>query len=193
MLYLVEFATWESQKKINYGCRFGGNYTYGNGWTDNMSYHTGTSDSSKTSWSFLQYRYIENLWSDMYEFVDGIYFNNQNIYITKNPADFGTTSAYVNIGTRTASNGFIKAWSNPVVSGYEYALYPTEVYNNGDDVPYYVQDAVQYSSGVRYLLVSSSDQAQSRGLFYLGGLMTDSGTSIGYTSRLMVLPSQRIS
>ena len=192
MLYLVEYATWESQKIINYGCVFGGNYSYGNGNTDTMPYHTGTIAYSVGNPSFLQYRYIENLWSDMYEFVDGIYFNDRSIYITKNPADFGTSSAYVNIGTLVSTVGYIKAWTSPSVAGYEYALYPSDTYFNGDNDPAYVQDIVQSNTGVRYFQTSSSDQSPTRGLFYICALSTDSSTSIGYTSRLMVLPSQRI-
>jgi hypothetical protein len=60
-LYLVEFAHWNSQAKIGYGC--GNNSATENmGASDSMPYHTGTMQSSRTTYGVgTQYRWIEDL------------------------------------------------------------------------------------------------------------------------------------
>lgn len=70
LLYLVEFASWDSQGCIGYG---GGNgRSTGNmGYTDAMRYHTGTSLSSRTTYGLgTQYRWIEGLWDNVTDNID---------------------------------------------------------------------------------------------------------------------------
>lgn len=127
MLYLVEFAHWNAQEKIGYGC--GNNSSTGNmGYTDSMPYHTGTTQSSRTSYGLgTQYRYFEGLWDNVYDWCDGIYFGGTNkttIYCIKNPSSFSDSTGGTNVGARNTNNGWISAWTNPSVSDFEYALYP---------------------------------------------------------------------
>lgn len=69
LLYLVEFADWDSQSKIGHGCCTDREATGG---CDAMNYHTGTSASSITEAGSVQYRNIEGLWSNVYNWVDCI-------------------------------------------------------------------------------------------------------------------------
>ena len=186
MLYLVEFAHWNSQVKIGYGC---GNSSAAQsmGASDNMPYHTGTMQSSRTTYGVgCQYRNIEDLWGNVYEWCDGIYFSNADIYCIKNPASFSDSSGGTKVGTRLTSGGYTSKWTVPSASGFEYALYPSAV--SGSNATYVCDYCNYNSSGVVLLTGGYYHQDLSQGLFYLGGGNTPSGLNIYIGSRLMKLP-----
>jgi hypothetical protein len=185
MLYLVEYADWNSQAKIGYGC--GNNSgTENMGATDAMTYHTGTTAASRTTYAAgIQYRHIEGLWSNVFDWCDGIYFSGANVYCIKNPASFSDTSGGTNIGTRPTSSNWISAWSIPSVSGFEYALYPSAVAGSENT---YVCDYCLYSaSGVVLYVGSSYSQYQNHGAFYLNGNNAASYASANVGCRLQKL------
>ena len=72
MLYLVEFANWDSQSMIGAGC--GDDELSNNGATDAMEYHTGTTGISREDYGHIQYRYIEDLWANVYDWCDCIWY-----------------------------------------------------------------------------------------------------------------------
>ena len=185
MLYLVEFADWNSQAKIGYGC--GNNSSTENmGSTDSMTYHTGTNASSRTTYGHIRYRYIEGLWDNVYDWCDGIYFSSSNVYCIKNPSSFSDSSGGTLIGTRSTSSNYISAWTNPTVSGFEYALYPNAV--NGSEITY-ITDFCNYGSpGVVLRVGGSYYQNQFHGLFYLDGYYQASRSHAVIGSRPMLLP-----
>ena len=186
MLYLVEFADWNSQAKIGYGC---GNNSAAQavGASDSMPYHTGTMQASRTTYGVgCQYRYIEGLWDNVYDWCDGIYFSGANIYCIKNPTSFSDTSNGTNIGTRPTSSNYISAWSIPTASGFEYALYPSAVAGSEST---YICDYCYYGSGGVVLRCGGYYvQDQDYGLFCLNGdnAASYSGANIG--CRLQKLP-----
>ena len=96
MLYLVEYADWNCQKVIGYGCGDGSSTgVTAMGYTDEMPYHTGTTKSSKTAYGFgTQYRYIEGLWDNVLDWCDGIYFSGANVYGIMNPIRYPTDLQY---------------------------------------------------------------------------------------------------
>lgn len=186
MLYLVEYADWNSQAKIGYGC--GNNSgTENMGATDAMTYHTGTTAASRTTYAAgIKYRHIEGLLSNVFDWCDGIYFSGANVYCIKNPANFSDTSGGTNIGTRPTSGGWISAWSIPSVSGFEYALYPSAVAGSEST---YVCDYCYYSaSGVVLCVGGSYSQSQNYGAFCLGGNNAASVASADVGCRLQKLP-----
>lgn len=186
MLYLVEYADWNSQAKIGYGCSTGGSATENSGACDAMKYHTGTNAASRTTYGHTRYRYIEDLWGNVYDWCDGIYFSSANVYCIKNPASFSDTANGTLVGTRATSSNYIKSWTNPTASGFEYALYPSTV---GGSETTYVPDYCYYSAGGVVLRVGGSYyQNQYHGLFYLGGSGTASDSSGYIGSRLQKLP-----
>lgn len=142
MLYLVEFADWNSQAKIGYGC---GNDSrvQSTGYTDNMTYHTGTTQSSRTTYGCgTQYRWIEGLWDNVFEWVDGIRFSSSSTYIDTDPSTYSDSSGGTFIGSRISSSGYIRDWLVP--SGtLDWALYPILV--GGSDSTY-VPDYCYYNS-----------------------------------------------
>lgn len=185
MLYLVEFANWNSQATIGYGCS-PSNAKFNMGATDNMVYHTGTSAASRTTYGSVQYRHIEGLWDNVYDWCDGIRFSRSTVYCIANPASFSDTSGGTNVGTRTTSSGYISGWTNPTADGFEYALYPNAV--SGSETTYVCDYCNYYASGVVLYVGGYYGQDQSYGAFYLSGDSTASGANAVTGCRLMKLP-----
>ena len=188
MLYLVEYADWNSQEKIGYGC--GNNSAAENaGLTDAMTYHTGTNAANRTTYGHTRYRYIEDLWGNVYDWCDGIYFSSSTIYAIKNPANFSDTSGGTNVGTRpTSSVNVVYTWTAPTATGLEYYLYPA---SGGSDSTYstYSCDSCYYnSSGVVLYVGGGYGQVQYFGLFYRVGYYAASGADAGIGCRLQKLP-----
>lgn len=183
MLYLVEFADWNCQEKIGYGC--GDNSATENmGATDNMQYHTGTAKSSRTTYGVgVQYRWIEDLWGNVYDWLDGCYCNSHGLNLIKNPANFSDSSGGTNIGM--PSNGYPTVMSVATAVGFEYAIYPTTA---GGSVNTYVPDDWFFNSSRPCLYVGGSySQGQSRGLFCVY-YSNPSGSNAGIGCRLQELP-----
>lgn len=190
MLYLVEFADWNSQAKIGYGCSLGSSPVQ-EGATDAMTYHTGTNASSLTNYGEVQYRHIEGLWSSFNDFVDGIYFDDTNIYVINNPSDFSDVNGGVSVGVRgTTESGVTKTLTDPSsISVYEYALYCSD--NNYVNSDKYICDRCEYKNTGTVLFVGGSYRTRSlsNGLFYWNGANPSNYNYIDIGSRLMKLPS----
>lgn len=185
MLYLVEYANWNSQATIGYGCS-PSSQKFNMGATDAMIYHTGTSAASRTTYGSVQYRHIEGLWDNVYDWCDGIRFSGSTVYCIANPASFSDTSGGTNVGTRATSSGWISGWTNPTADGFEYALYPNAV--SGSETTY-VCDYCGYSaSGVVLRVGGYCGQYQSYGAFYLSGDYAASYASASIGCRLQKLP-----
>lgn len=104
MLYLVEFADWNSQAKIGYGC--GTELNPENvGASDSMQYHTGTMQANRTNYGVgVQYRYIEGLWDNVFDWMDGCYYSTDGMSVILNPNNFSDTENGTVIGTPVANN-----------------------------------------------------------------------------------------
>ena len=190
MLYLVEFADWNSQAKIGGGCS--DDYSIqAMGLTDGMTYHTGTTNTviGATNYGHIQYRHIEDLWANVRDFCDGIYFNGANVYGINNPSDFSDNANGTLIGQRATAVGIPKTFTDPAtITGYEYALYPATV--DGTDYNTRTCDNCYYASSGVVLAVGGIDaQSQDYGLFYLTGDYTASNKGGAFGSRLQKLPS----
>lgn len=108
-LYLIEFADWDCQSKIATG-RVNQNSAVSSGKTDAMVYHTGTGGSRISDRNAAcQYRWIENLWGNVNQWVDGFNANGAEAYYCTDPSKYAndTTTGYTKIGTLPA-NGWIK-------------------------------------------------------------------------------------
>ena len=185
MLYLVEYANWNSQATIGYGCS-PSNAKFNMGATDNMVYHTGTSAASRTTYGSVQYRHIEGLWDNVYDWCDGIRFSGSTVYCIANPASFSDTSGGTNVGTRATSSGYISGWTNPTADGFEYALYPNAV--SGSETTYVCDYCNYVASGVVLFVGGYYGQYQDYGAFCLYG---DCAASLAFAfvgCRLQKLP-----
>jgi hypothetical protein len=136
LLYLVEFADWDSQAKIGYG---GGNGTAHEnmGASDEMPYHTGTMQTSRTTYGVgCQYRYIEGLWETVFDWLDGGYNDKNGMNIILNPSKFSDTEGGVSAGVPYEASfifGYPTAFAVSDSGGFQ-LFYPTnELTTNGTE------------------------------------------------------------
>lgn len=140
MLFLVEFADWNGQTRIGYGCSPSSS-KQNNGRTDSMQYHTGTTAANRTTYGFTQYRNIEGWWDNVFDWMDGCYYTSSGLNVILNPAQFSDSGNGVLVG-KPAGSGYPSDLAIPTQDGLEWALYPSAV--NGRQTKY-VPDNWDYS------------------------------------------------
>ena len=184
MLFLVEFANTDSQACIGYGC---GNDsgTEAMGYTDSMQYHTGTTQSARTTYGLgTQYRYIEGLWDNVLDWMDGCYYSDSGMSVIKNPANFSDTANGTVIGTPRA--GYPSVMSLATASGFEWCIYPTT--SNGSTTTYF-PDGWNFISASYPCLYSGGycSRTLNAGMLFVGCDET-SKTDVFFGCRLQELP-----
>ena len=183
MLYLVEFADWNSQKTIGKGC--GNNSATENmGYTDSMPYHTGTTLASRDSYGLgTQYRYIEGLWDNVYDWGDGCYYNSNGLNIINTPSSFSDNSGGTAVGV--PSSGWPSAFTVATVAGLEWVIYPTA---SGGSETTYSADGWNFNASYPCLYFGGSyGQNGGHGLFFVSyDSASYSGAYVG--CRLQKLP-----
>lgn len=147
-LYIVEFADWNCQSKIGRGYTDSDNSSaIRSGHTDSMTYHTGRASGTdgKTA---VQYRWVENLWGNVFQWVDGFNANGTTAYACTDPSKYAddTANGYTNIGTLPAGD-----WIRDLTVTDNGLLIPK---TTGGSTTTYVPDYVySSSSGWRVLCV----------------------------------------
>lgn len=182
LLYIVEFADWNSQAKIGYGCSPNSN-TFAMGYTDSMPYHTGTDQSSRAAYGGTQYRNIEGLWDNVWDWCDGCYNNSSGLNIILNPAKFSDGSGGTAVGV--PSNGLPSAFKVKTNGGFPVFI-PTSASGNNAT---YSCDYWYFGSSYPCLYVGGYYSHDSYyGLFYVNcNSASDYDGSIG--CRLQELPN----
>lgn len=116
LLYLVEYANFNTQAILGQGITSGDVYTAVTGSSNSLG--NASSPSTNTSTQFMSYRGIENWYGQIYKFIDGVNVNAYVYYVNNNPATFADdvfTGDYINTGiTSVTANGYVK---NLVASG----------------------------------------------------------------------------
>lgn len=183
MLYLVEFADWNSQKTIGKGC--GNNSATENmGYTDSMPYHTGTTQSSRDTYGLgTQYRNIEGLWDNVFDWGDGCYYNSAGLNIIQNPNNFSDSSGGTAVGV--PSNGWPSKFDVADETGLEWVIFPVE--SNGSETTY-SSDYWNFGASNPCLCFGGYySQDGNRGLFYVN--CNAASNSVAYIGcRLQKLP-----
>lgn len=183
MLYLVEFADWNGQKTIGYGCSAASSKE-NNGKTDAMQYHTGTTAANRTTYGYTQYRNIEGWWDNVYDWMDGCYYNSNGLNVILNPSKFSDNANGTLIGSMPSS-GYPNDMAVPTQSGFEWALRPA---TTGGSDSTYVPDYWGFSAGSPCLYHGGScGRGQSHGPF-CASCYGASGTSAGIGCRLQERP-----
>lgn len=185
LLYLIEFADWDSQSKIGRGYCDNNSAAINSGGTDSMTYHTGRASGTdgKTA---VQYRHIENPWGNVFEWIDGINFSDSTVYVCTNPTNYAddTTSNYTNIGTKSQTDGYIKSLGYS--STMPWAFFPVAT---GGSETTYIPDYAYYYSGWRVLRVGGYwGGGSNAGLFCFDASNTSSNTSSDVGARLLYNP-----
>ena len=181
MLFLVEFATWDGQSVLANTNNFSAQTDIRTGRTYGMAYHTGISADGYST----QYRHIEDPWENILEWVDGLYFSGANMYVINNPNNFATGSNGTFVGTRSTGTGYIKSWTIPSTSGYQWALMPASVATDES----YIYDGYYYTSTGTVAYIGGARNAwELHGPFFMYTDFTASSTSTLISTRLMWLP-----
>lgn len=185
LLYIVEYADWNSQAKIGRGFVDDNKSPIASGGTDSMTYHTGRTSGPDGS-TAVQYRHIENPWGSIYEWIDGINFSDGTVYVCTDISKYAdnTSTNYTNIGTKAQSDGYISA------TGYSskspWSFYPTST--SGSETTY-IPDYAGYSRGWRVLCVGGYwNDGSSAGLFCFLADIGSSGSSSSLGARLLFVP-----
>lgn len=179
MLYLVEFANWNSQATIGRPW-FNSTWSEGNiaqisGRTDSMPYHTGTTATTKEGNGAIQYRNIEDLWGNSAYWIDGT-FANSSLYVSTTPSMYAeiTNESYTRVASPSysTSNGFIKRMQVvdlenckifvPIESGGSESTYVCDYFWFGNNTT-----VVGGGGGYLYGTSSVSYDPKEYGLFYL--------------------------
>ena len=182
LLYIVEFADWNSQAKIGYGCSPSSS-AFTMGYTDSMPYHTGTNQSSRATYGGTQYRNIEGLWDNVWDWCDGCYNDGNGLNIVLNPSKFSDGSNGTAVGV--PSNGWPSAFKVKANGGFPMFI-PTSA--SGNDATYSC-DYWDFDSSCPCLCVGGCySHGSDYGLFYVDYYTASyCGGSVG--CRLQELPN----
>jgi len=142
LLYLVEFANFDSQTTLGKGWNTGSIGTMGG--TDSAAYHT-----VKASGAHNQYRWIEDPFSNCWDWIDGFVGNKTKTYAAANSSYAGGNSDLNELGFALPSSGAIHgfgysesaAWAfiADTASGSDYTTYVCDrVYSGSSLFPAYV-------------------------------------------------------
>lgn len=184
LLYLVEFADWNSQAQIGRG-NVDSSSLKNTGGTDSMSYHTGRA-SGTDGQTQVQYRHIEDPWGNIWEWIDGVNFNSRAAYICTTPANCAddTTTNYTSAGVTLCSSGWIKDLG--LSSTFPWAFLPDT--NGGSETTYIADYVVSYTGWLVLMVGGGWDNASDAGLFcfYANYSSSDANASVG--ARLLFHP-----
>ena len=184
MLYLVEFADWNSQAKIGYGCGSNSLSAENVGASDSMQYHTGTMKANRTTYGVgVQYRNIEGLWDNVNDWVDGCYYSSNGMSVILNPNNFSDTENGTVIGTLN-KGGLV---SDFAIS--DWAIYPNSYSTAIDSSSTGSCDFWLYRSDSPCILCGGSqDNQEFYGLFFISSDKVSSSYSTTIGFRNIVLP-----
>ena len=108
ILYLVEYADYNSQNTLGYGCCNGSQLNSGG--CDSLGMKSGCINNDKAH--AVIYRGVENIFGNIYQWLDGINIYNYYSYVCKDRNQYGsgkTSSPYIKLGYQDASSsGYIK-------------------------------------------------------------------------------------
>lgn len=175
-LYVVEFADWNCQSKIGRGY-VDYNYAINSGATDDMTFHTGLRNNA------VQYRWIENHWGNVSQWVDGFNANDTTAYYCTDPSKYAddTATGYTKIGTLPGSG-----WIKDLTVTDNGLLIPK---TSGGSETTYVPDYAYSSSGWSALCVGGNwNEGTYAGLLSFNASTSSSGSYSNVSARLLCEP-----
>lgn len=190
MLFLVEYATSDSQKAIGRGYCDGNSGSLRSGTCNNVPNLTGRPAGTDGKVDVV-YRGIEGLWGNVYEFVDGVNFSGREIYVCNDQPKYkdDTSSGYTKLTyTKTTDNGYVRSEGLDTETN-SHVMLPVAS-TSASETTYYCDYTYNYSSGW-YVLCSSGNWAlgSSCGLFFAHCSCDSSSSSSNFGSRLLYIPS----
>jgi len=191
LLYIVETANWNSQTAVGNG-NVGTSAALPTGDADGVAFHSGSMGAAAVNNRGVKYRHMENLWGNIYQWVDGINFQNQNAFVCTDPAafadDVGPTAAYAQVPYSLPSNG--SGWIRML--GYDaampWAMIPTN-FTGGSATTFIPDQGVVGWAGWYVLFVGGFwNGSTGAGLFYFDASGGSSVAPSNIGGRLLVLP-----
>lgn len=178
LLFMVEFADFNSQSKLGKGY---GSSSQALGSTDTAVYHTYNGGDTKN-----QYRWIEQPWGRVYDWVDGFMASARACYLgTDNSTFADATSSLKKADVTLPSSGWITGlgYSNK----FPWAILPDTASNGSGST--FVPDYVYSSSGTDALFVGGNyGGGDNYGLFSFIAYSSASSALSGLGSRLLYIP-----
>ena len=174
MLYLVEFANFDSQTMLGEGYT-GFSAVGAGGGTDGAAYHT-----IKLTGNHNQYRNIEDPFSNCRDWIDGFLGSTSSVYAGVGNSYTGSTSGLENTGLKLPSSGYIKGF------GYsEYCAWAFIPDASGGSESTYVPDYANSNSSQRPASVGGNYSSnRNSGLFFFYAYNNASYTPANLGSRL---------
>lgn len=186
LLYLVEYADFNSQAQIGYGRTqlSGGTWTAGSYigqcGKSNVNGDGTYSLAGNSSDAYMTYRGIENFYGNVWKWVDGINVYNNIPYVTNVDTDFAddTTTNYTNLSI-TLSN----------VNGYQVTLADTNrgflPASVGGSSSTYITDYYYQNTGWRVVVLGGyATYGASAGAFYVSAYSAASRSLVSIAGRL---------
>lgn len=182
ILYLVEYADWNSQNVLGTGQDSGA--LVASGGTDEAVYH-----SLKRSGASNQYRWIEDPWSNCYDFVDGIVSASGTFYLnTENANNGDATANHTSTGKKFSGSGVISRYH--FVDKFPWAFIPRTA--DAAEGTYVTDYAYGDSNGTYIYYVGGSYSAgASCGLFYINNNNTTNNNGNLGARLLVSVPARR--
>lgn len=168
LLYLIEYANYNSQAMIGEGITNSTN-AHVSGETDILTYHTGRVGGTNNQ-SAVQYRWIENPFGNVWNWIDGILTQTRIAFICNDETKYSSsvTESYFNSGITVISN-FESDYIKSLKDYYNSYLIPTEVHASSTT---YICDAAVNDGGLRAICVGGRN-----GMNTMAGLFTWSGNN----------------
>ena len=148
-----------------------------------MVYHTGNVQGYNTGTTYVQYRWIENLWGNVSQWVDGFNANGTTAYYCTDLSKYAddTATGYTKIGTLPASG-----WVKDLTVTDNGLLIPKTTSGSGT---MYIPDYMWSTSGWRVLFVGGDwSNSTYAGLLYFHASDDSSGSYSNVSARLMCEP-----
>ena len=191
MLLRVEFAHLNCQEKVGAG-NSDTSEAIATGGTDAMVYHTGTGGTALTdNTAAIQYRGIENVWSNVWTFIDGFNLNALEApyksYICDTQANFAddTDVGYIRLSYALATaEGYQKKVG--VDASHPWCNLPTEI--GGSESTYLCDHYNQAAGAWRVGFVGGRWEHGSSCGAYLAVHHASSNAGTSFGSRLLWLP-----
>ena len=171
LLYLTEYADFNSQAMIGRGNDAGSDYTMTTGGSNSIGNASSLSTNNDT---WMSYRGIENWYASMFKFIDGVNVQERKYFINSNPATFADnvfTGNYVDSGiTSVATNGYVsnlvpskKGFVASAVAGSDSTNIPDYFYQAAGSMIVFFGGNAGYglNAGGFYLVASSGASAAS--------------------------------
>lgn len=188
LLYLIEYADWNSQQMIGRGV-VDATAAVNNGATDGMIYHTGRAAGTDGKVS-NQYRWIENLWGNVWDFVDGINFNGATPYYCLIPSRFAddTSTNYTGLAYNALDTAGNAAYATKLGVDASSPWLNFPILGGGSDASY-IPDVWYSNTGWKILCVGGAwTDASAAGLFARLANYASSNAFTNFGGRLLYLP-----